>query len=98
MGFNSVTGHNYGDMKLYFEKTKNTITMMQPSGTLQNLSIGDRNMLFNGRSIFYDLDNDLIGEIIYSPDKHGGGYFSKKKKCLDNYFKGSIYKMKNTLK
>lgn len=86
---NSVDGHNYGDMKLYFEKTKNTITMMQPCGTLLNLSFGDRNFLFNGRSIFYDLDNDLIGEIIYSPDKQGGNFlFSKKKKCLDNFFRG----------
>jgi len=39
---NSVDGHNFGDMKLYFEKTKNTITMMQPCGTLQNSAFGDR--------------------------------------------------------
>jgi hypothetical protein len=66
---NSVDGHNYGDMNLYFEKTKNTITMMQPTGGLNNLSFGERNFIFDGKSYFYDLKNDLFGEILYCPDK-----------------------------
>ncbi len=57
--------------------------------------MGDRNFGLDGKSYFYDIKNNLFGEIIYCPDK--GSLFGKRKNPQD-YFKGGIYKMKNSLK
>ena len=56
-------------MQIVFEKTKNSITMMQEPGVMENLVIGKRNFLFNGKSYFYDLKNNLFGEIVFCPTK-----------------------------
>ena len=95
MHLNSVDGYNFGDMRVYFENTKNTIVMMQPPGTLNNSAFGDRNLVINGKSFFYDVKNDLFGEISFCPDKPG--IFTKSKNTQD-FFRGSIYKMKTNLK
>ena len=69
--------------------------MLQASGIMHNFAIGRRNFMFNGKSFFYDLNNNLFGEIIYCPDKES---LFGKKKTLNNYFRGTIFRIKDKLK
>ena len=50
-----------------------------------------------GKAFAYDIKNSLVAEIVYNPDKKGLLSFGKKA-TTDDFFRGSIYKMNETLK
>lgn len=77
MHANSFEGHNYGDMRIKFHKTKQEIILMQPAGTLFNTVMGDRYLNLEGKSFAIDKKNMLATELSYNPDRKGTFSFGK---------------------
>ena len=93
MGANSVTGRNLGELQVDFQKTNNTIHMLQASGAMGGITMGERTFNVTGKAYLYDPKNMLYCEIAYNPDKKG--FFSlKKQQTLQDFFQGAIYKVK----
>lgn len=94
---NSVDGYNFGDVKIHFYKTKNTIALLSPSGRLEGTSWGDHSFNLTEKLLAHDLDNDLFCEAKFNPDQKSAFSLTKQKTSID-YFKGGIYKINQALK
>eukprot|EP00828_Plagiopyla_frontata_P032168 TRINITY_DN4197_c0_g1_i1.p1 TRINITY_DN4197_c0_g1~~TRINITY_DN4197_c0_g1_i1.p1 ORF type:complete len:574 (+),score=57.56 TRINITY_DN4197_c0_g1_i1:565-2286(+) len=90
MHTNSLTGKQIGLGHIKFLNNQTEIFFSRPASEISGLLWGQRVVNYAGKSILYDVQNQLYCELLFHAET---SIFSKSQHPID-YFKGAIYKVK----
>ncbi|CAD8209304.1 unnamed protein product [Paramecium pentaurelia] len=87
---NSVVGRNVGEVKVIFDNPPQEIIILLAPGCIYGTTFGDKSMDFLEKQFLFDLDNKLIMECAFKPEKKYCQYFNIEYLPYSDYVAGGV--------